>query len=128
MARLNAAMNLAASDALGDMYEETEGFYSGSSPSMYVRTGALGDTPEVSGVSSSGTSASFTARLNQDSGYTTGDSPSMSQVLALANSGAAWTTASGAPARDTVGRKGFWERAEKKIEKDFHKRLAQFFG
>lgn len=124
---MRKAMNVASERMLADMYDETGGFYTQGNPKMYQRTGALGDTPKTTAVSSSGNVVSFKAYLDTSGGYTTGDNPSMTQVLDLANYGKPWTTKSGSPARTTLGKKGFWERAEKKMQRTLDRTMRQFF-
>lgn len=124
---MRKAMNVASERMLADMYDETGGFYKQGNPKMYQRTGALGDTPKTTAVSSSGNVVSFKAYLDTSGGYTTGDNPSMTQVLDLANYGKPWTTKSGNPARATLGKKGFWERAEKKMQRTLDRTMRQFF-
>lgn len=123
--RLRKAMEVASEKALADMYEETGNFYTGGEPEVYQRTGALGDTPKTTAVTVGGDSASFEAYLDQNHRYTTGKAPTMHDVLNLANSGI--TNSSVGNLRPTVGKKGFWDRAEKKIKKDFERTLKQFF-
>lgn len=121
------AMRATSGNAFRDMYEETQDFYSQGQPQIYERTGVLGTTPRVTKVTSSGDETSFDAYLNQEYRYATGDNPSMEQVLNLANYGIPWKTQSGALARPTVGKSGFWERAEKKMEKTLDDTMSQFF-
>lgn len=125
---MKKAMQVSAQKSLADMYEETGDFYTGGDPDIYERTGALGDTPRTTEVSTSGNEVSYKAYLEKTGGYTTGDNPSMEQVLNLANYGDAWTTSSGKKARPVVGKSGFWERAERKIEKDLNDTMSSFFG
>lgn len=125
------AMRVASEKALADMYDETGKFYTGRKPKKYKRTGALGDTPRTTAnkkvITSRNTAeVSFEAYLDQKHDYTTGDKPSMEQVLDLANYGKPWTTKGGADAKPTVGKKGFWERAEKKMEKHFNQTMRKF--
>ena len=94
---------------------------------MYVRTGALGNTPKVTALSKTGKSVSFDIYLDDSGGYTTGDNPSMAQVLQLADRGIPWITESGATAKATVGRGGFWERSEKSFQKTLDSVIASFF-
>lgn len=124
---MRKAMNVASEKMLADMHDETSDFYTQGNPKMYQRTGALGDTPKTTAVSSSGNIVSFKAYLDTSGGYTTGDNPSMTQVLDLANYGKPWTTESGSPARATLGKKGFWERAEKKMQRTLDRTMGQFF-
>ena len=124
---MRKAMNVVSEGILADMYDETYGFYTQGNPKMYQRTGALGDTPKTTAVSSFGNTISFEAYLDTSGSYTTGDNPSMEQVLNLANYGNAWITSGGNPARPTLGKKGFWERAEKKMQNTLNKTMKQFF-
>lgn len=116
--RMKKAMEEAAIETKEDLEAGTEYFYNGGYPSVYERTGALGETPDVTPISGNGLYLSFTARLKQDHGYTTGDRPSMAQVLMLANYGTPWTTAGGLPARANVGSRGFWEKSIEEAKRD----------
>lgn len=122
MREIVSAMNEVSHLALQDMKEGTELFYGGGSPTRYERTGQLGTTPRITGVTSGGTTASFKAYLNQNGGYTTGKRPSMATVLQLANYG----NVSGY--RPTVGAKGFWEYSEHLIEDSLNSVFASRFG
>lgn len=122
---LRKAMNVVSEKTLEDMYEETGEFYTQGEPKMYVRTGALGDTPRTTSLSSTNNSVSFEAYLDEKHQYTTGKNPSMKDVLKLANNGI--TNSSVGKLRKTVGKQGFWEEAEKKIEKDLDNTLSSFF-
>lgn len=124
---MRKAMKSASKEILTDMKEETKGFYTQGNPKMYERTGALGETPETSDLVSVGNTVSFKAYLNTASQYTTGDNPNMQQVLQLANYGNPWVTSSGRLARDTLGKKGFWERAESKMQSDLDKAMSKHF-
>lgn len=127
MSRMQKAMSVASKKIEADVMEETWNFYTGGSPTMYVRTGALGNTPKVTGLTSGGKSVSFDVYLDDSGGYSTGDNPSMAQVLQLADRGIPWTTSSGATARPTVGKGGFWERSEKKFQKTLNEVMKSFF-
>ena len=124
---LRRAMKKASEQALKDMKEETADYYDGTEPSLYVRTHALERTPKRTPIESDGDTMYFEAYLNQQHHYTSGDRPYMGQVLDLANYGKPWVTASGNPARPTVGKKGFWERAEKKVKKSFERIIKDQF-
>ena len=103
----------------------------GDEPTVYERTGALGDTPRVTENNvnqyTDGGEVSFTAYLDNTHVYTTGDNPSMQEVLELANDGTQWITAGGKKAKLAVGRREFWERAEENMEKDFEETLSKTF-
>lgn len=132
MSALRSAMNKANSRGFEQTQKDVKWFYSGGSPNWYTRTGALGNTPRKTGVSSSvsgtGGSATFSIYLDQSGGYSTGDKPGMGAVLNLANYGAGWKTKGGKIAHPTVGNKGFWERAERHIEEIFNQEVGSAFG
>ena len=128
MDEMRKAMGEVEVQAKDDMKRGTQYFYAGGTPNIYRRTGALGNTPQTTSVSSSGSSVSFEAYLNQSGGYTSGDNPSMAQVLELANYGTPWTTASGNPANQTVGAAGFWEKSEEWIEQSLNRIMGQHFN
>ncbi len=128
MKKVQKAMVVSQEKMLEDMYEETGGFYTCGEPTMYERTGALGDTPKTTAITTTGNSVSFEAYLDKKHKYTTGSNPNMQQVLELANDGKPFTTKNGYPARATVGQKGFWERANEKMEKSFNDTMRSFFG
>lgn len=125
MKELVKAMNITSDKMLEDMYDETGKFYTKGHPKMYQRTGALGDTPRITAVTTGVNSASFEAYLDETHGYTTGKTPSMHDVLELANYGN--TNSSVGYLRPALGSKGFWEKSEKKMEKTFGRTLRQFF-
>lgn len=127
MKEMRKAMTVAQKKMEADMYEETGGFYTGGEPKMYERTGALGDTPRTTSVDINGDTLSFDAYLDQRHQYTTGSDPTMGQVLDLANYDIRFKTRGGANARPVVGKRGFWERAESKMEKTLNNTMKDFF-
>lgn len=129
MKQLNKAMFVASEKMLADMYDETGKFYTKGNPKYYVRTGALGDTPRTTAIKTTKAAmegqSKFEVYLDTSLRYTTGKMPSMEAVLYLANDGI-----SPAPPnhlRATLGRKGFWERANKKMEGTFNRTMRRFF-
>lgn len=127
MRELRKAMNVTAERTLADMYDETAKFYTKGKPKLYQRTGALGDTPRTTPIKSADNSVSFEAYLDLSHKYTTGSYPSMEQVLKLANNGIPFTSKNGYPARPTLGKKGFWEASEKKMERTLNRTMGKFF-
>lgn len=125
ISEMRKAMNLASNQMLPDMYGETYKFYTKGKPKEYERTGALGDTPKVSPLTTMGNIVYFDAYLDTTHQYTTGKNPNMLDVLNLANSGI--TKSSVGYLRPTLGKKGFWEAAEKKIDKVFNRTMRKFF-
>lgn len=127
MKELRKAMNVASDKMLADMYGETGKFYTKEKPKSYERTGALGDTPRTTALKTFGNIVLFEAYLDLNHQYTTGSYPSMEQVLNLANSGIPFTSKNGYPARPTLGKKGFWEASEKKMERTLNQTMRKFF-
>ena len=125
---MRKAIGVVNSKVLADMYEETGDYYSGGSPKVYERTGALGDTPRTTAPTNSGDVSEFKAYLDESHQYTTADNPTMTQVLHLANEGSPWTTQGGRPAHPTVGKKGFWDRAQQKMEKTLDETMSKYFN
>ena len=118
------ALTVASEKIEADMYEETGDFYTKGKPKMYERTGALGDTPRTTAISTNGNILTFNAYLDQSHQYTTGKSPSMAAVLDVAND---HSLASAYVLNPPLGRQHFWDRSEKKIEKTFNKTMRSFF-
>lgn len=119
---MQKATTVTAAKAEADMYHYTEDFYVGTDP-KYKRTGALGDTPRVTATKKSGNQVSFEAYLDENHVYSTGKHPTMSEVLAVANDHGNNPGHLNPP----VGKQGFWDRAERQIEKDFDDTMGQFF-
>lgn len=122
MKELRKAMTVASDKMLADMYGETGKFYTKGNPKIYKRTGALGDTPKTSPLTSSLTSVggvvSFNAYLDQTHQYTTGTF-TMGQVLERAES-----THFRA---GILGKPKFWQASEKKMERTFNQTMRKFF-
>lgn len=127
MKQMSKAMQVVQKKAEADMYEETGDFYTGGKPKKYIRTGALGDTPRVTALSKSGNSVSFNAYLDTNYQYTTGSKPYMEEVLDLANEGTQFATKNYFPATPTVGKQGFWDRAQDKMRDTFNNTMEKFF-
>lgn len=124
---MRKAMTVASDKMLADMYDETEKFYTKGKPKEYQRTGALGDTPRTTALTTFGNEVSFDAYLDTSYNYTTGSNPSMTEVLDLANYGIPFITKNGYPAKSTLGKKGFWERAETKMQKTLDRTMKKYF-
>lgn len=125
MKDIEKSMRVISEKALADLYEETAGFYAGTTPEMYERTGALGDTPRTTALNIGSKSVSFDAYLDRNYVYDTGKEPTMEDVLDLANSDDRMSSVGYlAP---TIGHEGFWERAEKKIEHDINDVMRKSF-
>ena len=78
------ALTVASEKIEADMYEETGDFYTKGKPKMYERTGALGDTPRTTAISTNGNILTFNAYLDQSHQYTVSicsQSPTWSPTL-----------------------------------------------
>ena len=103
------------------MEESVNEFYSGGKPVMYVRTGALANTPSKTNPVQQGNTVSFKTYLNKSGGYSTGKNPSMHAVLILTNNGAY------PGLRSAVGKPGYWEKALTGIEDALNSSMASHF-
>lgn len=121
---MREAMNAVAAEASQDMYDATDYFYA-AGPGEYVRTYALGSTPMVSELRTGNHSVEFDAYLDRSYVYPSGKKPTMKDVLKLANEGV--TSSSVGKLRPTVGRQGFWEKAERDMERDLRKIMGKYF-
>lgn len=125
MKEISKAMNVVSEKTLAEMYGETYKFYTKGKPKAYERTGALGDTPRTTSLTVAGHLISFDAYLDLEHQYTTGKNPPILDVLRLANSGI--TKGSVGYLRPTLGKKGFWESSEKKMERVLNSTMRKFF-
>lgn len=126
MREVRKSMAEASKKALEDMNEEAKGFYTGKQPTMYKRTGALGDTPKTTPLSVSGNEISFKAYLDEEHQYTTGKNPTMEDVLNLTKAVPDHNSSVGY-LRSVRGKIRFWERAKEKMERDFNETLRKTF-
>lgn len=128
MNKLQSAMVKVQKEAMRDMEEGLDYFYSAGPGKVYIRTGAMGNTPSITPLAVSGNEVSFDAYLDKSYVYGSADMPSMGQVLDLANYGTPWKTAGNRWAHPTVGNSGFWEKSEEMIKQSFEKIMSQTFS
>lgn len=133
LTEMDASMAAAKTLMQAHMEKELASFYSQGTPKVYdpnngnQRTHQMEHTARTTDVDWSGNVFTFDAYLDQSGSYTSGSKPTMGQVLDLANYGIAFTTKNGYPARPTLGKGGFWERAEKYFQKDLDKAFSIYF-
>lgn len=126
--QIEQATKEVSSKILLELRKATTWFYTGKQPKYYKRTYFLMNSPKVEHVYRYSNHITMRALLNAGKHcYTTGDKPSAEQVFELANNGNAWRTQSGAMAKDTVGKKGFWEKGTKNAEKAFNNAFKKYF-
>ena len=121
------AMNELNSKALQDMQEETRGFYSLGNPTLYTRTGKLGNSPRVTGVSSGLNNFSFEFYLEQQS-YTVPNPVFTSRGYASYFSPLQVLNAAEYHFAHVKGRPGFWHRSELKVERDMNRIFRNHFS
>lgn len=126
MRELRKAMNITANKVLSDMYDETGRFYDTKPPAIYERTGALGDTPRITTLTTMGNSVSFDAYLDTNHVYTTGKNPTMTDILNLTKEQPVYNSSVGY-LRAAIGNGGFWERANRSMEHRLDDTLKSFF-
>lgn len=128
--RLQSAMSVVSSKVLADMYQETGSFYTQGKPKIYVRTGALGDSPcttsPTSSVSGTGGSVSFEAYL-QENNYPVPNDAFTSRGYSSHFSGKEVLEAAENHTAHILGKPGFWNRSEKKFQKELDTTIRQFF-
>lgn len=130
MKEMRKAMKVVSEKSLADMYDETEGFYAGTTPKVYERTGKLGDTPRTTGLKEDptdvGGEVTFEAYLDTNYTYTTGKEPTMEDVLKIANNHK-YTHSSVGRLRPPIGKQGFWDRSLKKIQENLNEVMGNYF-
>lgn len=116
MNQMKKAMNVAAEQMKADVHEQVSSFYTQGSPRVYVRTGALGDTPRVTPTTDSGKSISYEVYLDQSHNYSTG-TWDMATVMANAESGGG----------GILGKPGFWQRSQSSFQQTLDMVMGSFF-
>ena len=128
MDEIYAAMSVARSKSEQDTKIEVQSFYSQGSPTIYKRTGNLGNSVRANGASRGGRSVEFTVWLDQGMSYnvpnpdfTSRGFPSYfttPEIFQAAESGAA----------GVKGKPGFWARSFEKIKSDTDDALSMYFA
>ena len=126
-ARLRNAMNVASQKMLAETMQETYSFYTMGNPKIYVRTGALGDSPKVTALSVSGNTMSFDVYLDKELGYRVPNTAFTSRGYASYFSGAEVLQAAENHTAHILGKPGFWRRSESKFQKILNSSIKSFF-
>lgn len=119
---IKKALAESASQSLLIMSDATREFYEDGTPTMYVRTGALGRAPAIDPPKKTGDGYEFKAYMDKDHTYDTGKKPTMEQVLSLTNDGHYKGL------RPAVGAKGYWDRALQKMKDTTRDTFIEHFG
>lgn len=125
--QMKKAMSVASSKMLADTMQETYSFYTQGKPKIYVRTGALGDSPKTTALSVSGKTVSFEVYLNQDLGYDVPNTAFTDRGYASYFTGAQVLDAAEKGTAHILGKPGFWSRSEKTFQKTLDSTMRQFF-
>lgn len=120
------AMNETMVRSLADMREQTMDFYSIGRPTIYHRTGQLGNSPRVEGVSVGGNSASFKAYLQMGS-YTVPNPAFTRRGYASYFSPLQVMNAAEYHQAHVKGRPRFWYRSQLNIERDLRNIMSAHF-
>lgn len=129
MNKLRSAMSVVNAKVLADMYQETGSFYTQGKPTIYVRTGALGDSPRTTSLTATqngGGSVSFEAYL-QENNYLVPNPAFTSRGYSSHFSGKEVLEAAENHTAHILGKPGFWKRSEEKFQKELDSTLQQFF-
>lgn len=128
MRQLQKAMNVASSKMLADAMEETYGFYTQGKPKLYVRTGALGDSPKTTAITTNGKSVSFDVYLDTNLGYRVPNPVFTDKGYASYFSGSEVLSAAESGKAHILGKSGFWKRSEAKFQQTLDETMRQFFN
>lgn len=125
---MTAAMQEANSKIHNVMKTEVGSFYSQGKPEIYVRTGALGNSPKVTSVSGGGSTVSFDAYLDQSYSYSMPNMEfikrgyssyfSTPEVLEVAENHSA----------HILGKSGFWARSESQFQSILDNAMRSHFN
>lgn len=116
---MEKAMGEASEQMLQDTQTETAKFYTQGEPKQYKRTGALGRSPKVTGLSKSVNEISFDVYLDTNSdGYTTG---TFSKLEVLRRAEATSNRAG------ILGKPQFWANSKKKFDKTLSRIMKKHF-
>lgn len=124
---MQKAMQVVQAKAEADMFEETGNFYTSGNPRLYQRTGNLGSSPRTSGLSGGGNTVSFDAYL-EPGDYTSANARLQAMGFSSYFSPLQVLTAAEYGTSHILGRPGFWQRSEQKIEQDLNDIMSQFFS
>lgn len=123
---MQKAMQATQTKIKADMLRETQAFYSQGSPSIYDRTGQLGNSPRTTGITSGGTSVSFEAYL-QPGSYHVPNPKFTSRGFASYFSPMQVMTSAEAGSHHILGKGGFWERSLTHMERDLNQTFGRYF-
>lgn len=115
--KMTAAHNEARAASFVDLEMEVGRYYNGTVPDVYIRTGTLMESPDVSPVSKAGNSVEFEAKMDDSISYSTG-TYNGSQVITATNEGTS----------GTIGNHGYWERAKEEMKENTISAYSQYFS
>lgn len=123
-----AAMQEANSKIDNVLKQEVSSFYTQGSPKIYVRTGALGNSPKVTPVNSNGNQAEFKAYLDQSYSY-----PMPNQDFIQRGYASYFTTQEVLENAENhtahiLGKPGFWARSESQFQQILDDAIGAHFN
>lgn len=127
MNEMQRAMSVVYSKSEQDTKNEVQSFYSQGSPTIYKRTGKLGNSVKTHGVSKRGKSIDFYVWLDQTYSYTVPNPDFIEKGFSSYFSTPMVFEAAEAGTANIKGKSGFWARSEQKIESDLNSTFASFF-
>lgn len=126
--QMQKAMSVASEKMLADTMEETYAFYTQGKPKIYIRTGALGDSPKTTALSVNGKTISFEVYLDKNLGYEVPNTAFTDRGYASYFSGAQVLSAAENGKAHILGKSGFWKRSEETFQKTLDSTMRQFFN
>lgn len=123
---MSKAMSETMTKSLADMREQTMDFYSIGRPTIYHRTGQLGNSPRVQTLSVGSNFISFKAYLQLGS-YTVPNEEFTKRGYASYFSPLQVMNAAEYHQAHVKGRPGFWHRSQLNIERDLRNIMSKHF-
>lgn len=115
--KMRKAMDETKEKSYFDMFKETDVFYDGGEPDVYVRTWKFGDAPDFTDTVDSGNYIYYELFMNGFYNYDTGSFPSGFEVFQWAEEGS----------HGIVGTPNTWERIEEDVQRNMDKAFGRYF-
>ena len=108
--------------------EETQGYYSQGNPTIYERTGALGNSPQTTALQGSGDFLSFEVYLDEGTAYEVPNSAFTSRGFASYFTTPEIFEAAESGSYHTLGKSGFWKRSESEFQNILDSAMEHHFS
>lgn len=123
-----AAMKEAQTKMFKKTKEETQGYYSQGNPTIYERTGALGNSPQTTALQGSGDFLSFEVYLDEGTAYEVPNSAFTSRGFASYFTTPEIFEAAESGSYHTLGKSGFWKRSESEFQNILDSAMEHHFS